>query len=216
MDPARCAAIPDASLAGECASLTARELAQDGQTDAALATCQGMAAGGWRDECFFLISDVSGLSGDAAKQACAAAGQFRNQCVGHAIAREVSAVLNATEPGKEAEAYTQLDVVVQRYIPGREREGKIRQIMAGYLADRSPDKPFSQAHCGSAPQMICQEAYIERMRNSERAAGRSDGEWRRACGTHVSLERAVSLGLPGWTPDFAGLARASWEQLCRR
>ncbi len=216
MDPARCAQISDAGLSGECASLTARELAQDGQIDAALSTCQGMAPGGWRDECFFLISDVSRLSGDAAKQACAAAGQFRNQCVGHAIAREVSAVLNATEPGGEAEAYAQLDVVVQRYIPGREREGRIRQIMAGYLADRSPEAPFSLVLCGTAPQMLCQEAYIERVRNAERAAGRADGEWRRACGTHVSMERAVSLDLPGWTPDFDGLARAAWAQLCRR
>jgi len=216
MDPSRCVPIPDAGLAGECFSLTARELAQDGQLDAALATCQGMSPGGWRDECFFLISDVSRLSGDAAKQACAAAGQFRNQCVGHAISREVSEILNAMTLGDEAEAYAQLDVVVQRYIPGREREGRIRQIMAGYLAERSPTEPFSLVLCGTAPQMLCQEAYVERVRNAERAAGQADGAWRRACGAHVSVARAVSLDLPGWTPDFDGLARAAWGQLCRR
>jgi hypothetical protein len=175
-----------------------------------------MAPGGWRDECFFLIADVSRLEGDAAKQACSAAGQFRNQCVGHAIAREVSAVLNAMPPGGEAEALVTLDAVIRRYIPGREREVRVRQIMAGHLADRAVDEPFSQVHCGTAPPMICQEAYIERVRNAERAAGRADGEWRRACGSTVSLERAVSLDLPGWAPDFAGLSRAAWEQLCRR
>jgi hypothetical protein len=64
--------------------------------------------------------------------------------------------------------------------------------------------------------MICQEAYVERVRNAERAAGRTDGDWRRACGSHVTVERAVTLGLPGWSDDFGGLARAAWNQLCRR
>jgi hypothetical protein len=88
--------------------------------------------------------------------------------------------------------------------------------MAGHLADRDPDALFSLALCGTAPQMICQEAYVERVRNAERAAGRTDGDWRRACGSHVTVERAVTLGLPGWSDDFGGLARAAWNQLCRR
>jgi len=175
-----------------------------------------MTLGGWRDECFFLIADISRLEGEAAKQACSAAGQFRNQCVGHAIAREVSAVLNAAERGQEEATLAALDVVVRRYIPGQERRGRVRQIMAGHLADRDPEQPFSLATCGTAPEMICQEAYVERVRNAERAAGRTDGEWRRACGSHVTVQRAVSLGLPGWSHDFSGLARAAWEQLCRR
>ena len=35
--------------------------------------------------------------------------------------------------------------------------------MAGHLADRDPEQPFSLATCGTAPEMICQEAYVERV-----------------------------------------------------
>ena len=215
-DPARCQAITEPDLAGQCTSLTARELAQSGDVQGALTACRGMPVGSWRDECHFMVADVSRLEGNAAQVACSEAGMYRTQCVGHAIAREVSAVLNASAPGEEAQTLEALDVVVRRYIPGRERHTRVRQLMAGHIGARQLDAPFSLALCGTAPEMICQEAYVERVRSTERAAGRTDGSWRRACGSHVSLERAVSLGLPAWEPDFAGLSRGAWDQLCRR
>ncbi len=215
-DAARCASITAPTLAGECAVMIAREQGQAGRLDAARSTCAALSAGLWRDECYFMVADVADVMGDQARQACALAGQFRTQCIGHAISREVSAVLKDAQRGDELQTLRLLDEAVGRYIPGQERGGRVRQMMATHIARRDPEALFSAALCGAAPPPICQDAFVERIRNHDRAAGRADGAWRRACGAQVTVARAQSLGLPGWSPDADGIARAGWEQLCRR
>lgn len=217
-DPAACGAITREELRGECTAQGAREQADAGRAEAAWATCGAMPGGAWRDECHFLVADALALTDDAARRACADAGRYREQCLGHAIAREAAVHFGAVPWGEEARLLVELEAVVGRYIGGGEVQLKARRLLAGELASRELDAPFGEANCGSAPREVCVDAYAERVKRAARLvnAGESDGSWRHACGKEVSLERARALDLPLWEPDQHDVVQDAWRELCAR
>lgn len=217
-DPAACAAITRAELRGECTAQGARELADGGEAALAWEACGSMAGGAWRDECHFLVADALALTDDAARRACADAGRYREQCLGHAIAREAAVHFGSVPWGEEARLLSELEAVVGRYIGGGEVHLKARRLLAGELAARQPGQPFGEANCGSAPREVCVDAYVERVKQAARLvnAEESDGSWRHACGRVVAPERVAALGLPAWEPELDDIAQAAWRELCAR
>lgn len=195
--------------------MLARELALDGQLAQSQSTCAALEAGTWRDECFFLLADSQADTPLQARELCGQAGRFRNQCIGHAIARAVTDIIRDSRPGAELEMMASLDVAIEPYIPGPGRAMRVEALMAKALAGRAQDGHFSVETCGKAPAVVCQKAYAERMRSAVRASGRPDGAWRVACPPPVSQQRAAELQLPTWDRALDEVIAAAWLQLCR-
>ncbi len=206
-DPAACATIVAAEVAGECVAFAAREQAAAGALEAAWATCQAMAPGPWRDECHFLVVDAAEDDGDDARRWCAEAGAFRTRCLGHALNREADALLAGFPRGEEAAALAALGELTRARVRGGEADGKAWRLLVDHLAQRDPERPFHAGVCGTAPRALCRDVYIERARKAARP-------WRAACGRVVSTDRAAAAGQPVWEPDMEAVAQEAWSALC--
>ena len=216
LDWTKCFEMEDPILLGECIGMSARELAQQDDDEAALEACDALPVGMWRDECFFLVSDALRANGEDAISLCGQAGRYRNPCLGHAIAREADKILVNAERGREDETWMQLMEMVGQHITGREVGSKTRRLMIHHLATRDPDDLFSRTTCGKVMPQICQDAYAERVKLAVYTAQQPEGYWRQACGRDVTPDRVMNLGLPGWSLDVHDLASAAWVELCRR
>lgn len=212
-DSAACAALPSPDEVGACLALNADRTARAGDAKGAWATCQAMAAGMWRDECHFLVTDAEGVVGDEAKAWCQQAGRFRLECVGHAIAREAQPLLAATPRGGEGRLSQDLTTLTARYLGAEQAPAKAHKVLVDHLTARDPERPFHAGVCGSAPPLACRDAYVERVR---RAAPGPGQPWRAACGMTVSIERARQTGQPLWDEDAAAPVAAAWSRLCAR
>lgn len=215
-DPAACAPIAGSSLRGECAAMLTRDIARAGDIDRAFQSCAAIEAGPWRDECFFLLADAAADAPQQARNLCGQAGRFRNQCIGHAISRAISAVINDMAPGTERETIETLHRAMEPYIPGAAgRQQRIEDVMARAIAGRLQRDHFDAGACGTAPDAICRRAYAERMRGAARHRGERDGAWRAACPPPVTTERAAALRLPTWAPALDTVIAEGWVELCR-
>ena len=195
--------------------MLARDLARAGQLAQAQATCVSLDAGTWRDECHFLLADAQADTPLQVRELCGQAGRFRNQCVGHAIARAITGIIHDSRPGTELQTMAALDAAIEPYIPGPGRAMRVEALMAKEIAGRTQDSHFSVETCGQAPAIVCQKAYAERMRSAVRASGRQDGAWRAACPPPVDQERAATLQLPTWDDALDEVISGGWLQLCR-
>ncbi len=221
-DPTACLGISEPRLYGECvtmalvAGLPVDRPAAD--PAATVARCEAIPEGPWRDECAFLLADELGLRGDAAVAACEAAGRLRAQCLGHAIQREVTAALRDLPVGGEREALSRVEDITSSYLGrGPDARSRARQLLEQAVSQRAPGAPFSSALCGALEPTSCLAAFRQRTTVAALAQRPRDPEpWRIACARTVSVERATSLGLPGWTADFAPQAAEVWASLCHR
>ena len=211
-DPAACGAPGAAEPVDECVAQAARELAVQGRGEEARSACQGLAGGPWRDECFFLVTDTLDLRGDEARRACQDAGQWRQQCVGHAMARDAHDIMAELGLGHEDEATERIVQEVATYVGARQAEPRARAILADELAGRA-EGALSALDCGTAARDLCRDAYSERVR---RAAGGQEARWRQACGRTVDRQRVEAAGLPAWEPDMEPVALDAWKRLCER
>lgn len=224
-DPAACLRLEDPLLAQECQAFAAWELARAGNEDAAFAACSGIAGGLWRDECFFQMSDAIAAQGDRARRLCDEAGRYQGHCIGHALGRESQAILEASAIGEEQTAFAAVEAVAVAWVGPQKGRTRAEGILRKSLAARFPDGSlFDRARCGTAPERLCRDAYvqlvIERsgMDGSPPAAG-VDPRLRSAvvgevCTAGPSLETVTAAGLPGWTPDSEALVVDAWQQLC--
>jgi hypothetical protein len=194
--------------------MLARELALTGHTDEADAACAALSAGPWRNECFFLLADEA-QDPQRARTLCDQAGQYRNQCIGHAISRAISGIVRNDRPGEEPETMAALDAAIAPWIRGPGRSKRVETVMAQQLARRVGQDGFTTETCGQAPAVVCQAAYAERMRSDVRAAGRPDGDWRSVCPPPVTAMQAEAAGLPGWDEALEPVMAEGWARLCR-
>lgn len=211
--PEACARLSSEAAIGSCTALGANARAAAGDVPGAWAVCQAMAAGPWRDECHFLVTDTAGVVGEEARAWCQHAGAFRLQCVGHALSREARPLLAAHPRGEEATVSAALTALTARYVGAAQAPEKAHQLLVDHLAERDPGRPFHARICGTAPPRSCEDAYIERVK---RAAAGPGEPWRAACGRSVSLERARQTGQPLWEPDVQSVVAAAWARLCAR
>ena len=208
-----CELLRPGSERGICVALGAHARAMAGDVVGAWQTCQSMAAGPWRDECHFLVTDTAGVTGDEAKAWCQHSGRWRLQCVGHAMAREANELMAGHARGQEERLAEELNRLAARYVGQAQAHPRAHSLLVGHLAERDPERPFHEGVCGSAPPRACRDAYVERVR---RAASEGGEGWRAACGRVVPVERAEMTGQPLWEPAMDDVAAEAWSVLCER
>lgn len=210
-DASACAAHDDAALAGECVAMAARERARAGDLDGARLDCASIPAGMWRDECAFLLADAQDAAGDEAHRLCGDAGRYRSQCLSHAMAREVNALLTASPAGAEDQAYLGVLRLGEAYLPANGGVARAQAMFVNHLAGREPNRPFGPLQCGSAPAELCAAAYAERVRRQ----GAGAEAWQATCPGPPDSAAAAAIGLPAWDAAFAPQLASAWALLCQ-
>ncbi|MEL6342892.1 MAG: hypothetical protein AAFV53_07145 [Myxococcota bacterium] len=213
-DASQCQDIRNPRLRGECATMIARDVAED-DLRPGLLICETLR-GLWRDECFFVLADEAEIPFERARRICAKSGRFQNQCLGHALSREARGFLSDLPVGEEPGAFQRLDAYVAESIPSQQRTPLVRRLMVDRLMQRvTPGAPLSREICGDAPAEICRAVYTEHIRRTDTSAGQPDLAWSRVCPVQ-NAEQVISSGLPGWTRDVDEVARDTWRRLCGR
>jgi len=206
----------------------------------ALSVCAETDAPPWGEECYFLVVDGLQLQGGTALELCESAGRWAYQCKGHAIGRAAEEAWRRLGPGREPEIAREVLAIHAAAVGGREAGRRSRRWMVARIAARDLHSPFSAETCGAAPEELCRDAYVERVKvvtgsvvtgsvvtgsvvtgsvvTGSVVKGRVDGgePWRRACGRSVSRQRATTLGMPDWTDEMDPVVQTAWRELCRR
>lgn len=213
---AGCRQIMDPRLKGECVLFAAKAQAQKKRP--ALAFCNQAPTESWKAACAFEVSDMAGLTGKAADQACQLAGEFQSRCMYHALQREESS-LNAAYPhGKEKDMMyailSRMESLNAKMIEGDPLHITLtariisRRFQAAWINDT--DLTFDRGICGTASPDVCTEAYrlTVKMLSHNRPP--------EPCDTPMSIETVAQSGLPIWSPDFEVWAQEAWANVCRR
>jgi hypothetical protein len=210
---ATCDAIGDGALRGACRTDAASRLAHAGRFKSAVAICEATGHPMWREECWFQAADDAEVVGAEAIDACRHAGRFRENCLGHAIGREVPRVeARFAKPGEEARLVDGVRDVVGRYKPNApddQREVTVERMVAQILSKRWEGAAFDASRCGGLRPALCQLAY--RM-NLDAAPPEVPIE--QICVDGPSLERVQAGGAPIWTPNSETVALSVWSVLC--
>lgn len=197
-----CADVANSALRGECFSFSARNLAEAGELDEALARCD-QAEALWRDECVFLVSDTVDATFELADRLCNRAISLRPQCLGHASNREARALL--TDRGGETAALARITQRVRAFRGEAMARDEARRLVLQKLAARDADAPFSPAICGDLAPDLCRDVYIERLLRTggvDPKSGCSDA--------------AARQSIAPWAPEADALVSAAWAALCTR
>jgi len=207
-DPlAACQAIEDRSDRGDCVTFAVSEIAVRGDTRA-LGACLDLV-GHWKRVCVLEYSDASGTTGAEAEEICLEAGDLRERCLAHSIAREVSAMWRNREAGTEAEV---LEFALQRSeesgytrLPGARRD--LASELVGQAVVQEHLKPgivLSQEVCGTLPEDACQESMVAALRN------------RKVPRSHCQRGQAgLTMNPPfEWDPAFEPVMLAAWTEYC--
>lgn len=210
-----CDRIAAAPLQTECRLAVAQSLAST-HLDEAIAVCTSVPTEVWKDECVFLSIDEAGVVGEEAMAQCAVAGQYRQQCITHAAARDVERqVFAAATPGQERQAHERAEGVLRQYMSGGDARRMARTLVISWLATREPGQPFSARSCGNLRPEMCPEVYVRRAQGDGMRPP-DDAPWRALCGAPLdSAEQAVRHGLPRWDASGAAMAAEGWQRLCQ-
>lgn len=208
-----CRRIRDDGARSDCLMATAARIAASGRFKSATAVCDTIEVAVFHDECWFLAADEAETLGAEAVDACRHAGQFRENCLGHAIGREVPrAEEKHAKPGQERALQDAVREIVARYKPAApedQREVTVDRMVGQILSKRWEGLPFDAARCGSVTPAVCRLAY--RM-NLDGAPPQIPIE--QICRDGVTLERVTAAGAPAWTPGSDEAALAVWQALC--
>lgn len=221
-DPAACASVGDPSLAAECVSMAASELAARGEQEAARAACAQITDPFWSQECWFLLADTVGARGALAGELCKASGRLRNACITHAVDRETAESLHELIPGEEAAFEALLTERLATFLPASRAARAARQVLAAELAHRDAGADFSPATCGGALPETCVDAYVARVEEAishnlcQGAQVPDCGGTVLAphCGEGRNVDTVRAAGLPGWVPESAAVVELAWARLC--
>ena len=168
--------------------------------------------------CAFEVSDMAGLTGQAADEACKLAGEFQSRCMYHALQRE-EGTLNATfPPGQEKDLMyailSRMESLGAEMIEGDPLHVTLtariisRRFQAAWKQNRG--LAFSRDICGTASPEVCTEAYrlTVKMLSNNRPP--------EPCTTPMSDLVVAQAGLPLWVPEFEVWAQEAWANVCRR
>jgi hypothetical protein len=135
--PSTCDAPPTEEVAAMCAIDRARGVAERGDLDGALAACQPIPAGRWRDECRFRVAEEAAGAGAMSRaiEICGAATSFAQMCAGHVAWLRSEALVDAGPA--DADAQEGVDAVVEAFpdVAGvgdtHRARGGVREIARG-------------------------------------------------------------------------------------
>lgn len=234
-----CAEIVDPDLRGECLVGIARVAAGAGAAETAWAACDAIGAvatqtpsrqarpggarpgetgplqaGPWREECVFAVVDALEMVGPEAWRACAAAGRYRQPCVGHAVTRAIASWTDLPlEIGQEAALELEIRRRVRRLSPPMGRGPVQTPIVTGTvrkIAQRWEGRTFDAAECGVATEERCAHAYGETMPTHMPEVDRGA-----ICGRALNVEGVQAAGGAPWIPGSEAVVLRAWSDLCR-
>jgi len=209
VNPGQCSVLSDEGLRAECVALSAWEVARAGDITTALLTCETISVSLWRDECFFLLTDVSEIVGPQAVSMCAKAGQFSQRCRGHAFQREAKSILSV---GASESPQRQLTVLAD-LARGYEVERpwwRAHRILVLHLANQDGD--FSSARCGDLQRLSCEALLVEMVR--EVTDQLYPEQWQELCPAPVSGPTANALGVPAWSVEDDAMMQGVFHRIC--
>ena len=213
---AGCRQIMDPRLKGECVLFAAKNQAQKKRP--ALAFCNQAPTEAWKWACAFEVSDMSGLTGNAADEACQLAGDFQARCISHALQREENALENAYPPGMEKDLMAAIWFRIEDLGAEAIEDDPLHITLTARIISRrfhrawkqNKSLPFSRDICGTASPEVCSEAYrltVKMVSNHRPPA---------PCTLPMSQELVLSHGLPIWAAEFDAWAQNAWANVCRR
>ena len=213
---AACEAISDERLRGECVLFAAK--AQAMLKRPALAFCHQAPTEAWKEACAFEVSDMSGLTGRAADEACRLAGDFQARCMSHALQREENTLDSTYPPGKEKDLMAAIWYRIEDLGAEAIEDDPLHITLTARIISRrfqrawqqNKNLPFSRDICGTASPEVCSEAYrlTIKMVSNHRPP--------EPCTLPMSQELVLSHGLPIWTAEFDAWAQNAWANVCRR
>lgn len=211
---ATCVQIEDEILRGECITVVAGKAAKAGEdTQSAFAPCAALEDPLWSAECWFWVTDSLQLTGDEAVDSCKNAGQWRPNCLGHAVGREMRAMEKKHDVvGQEDLLLTEIGVIIQRYKPNAPKPQQAvaaRATLAQIIRARWKDSAFDQQLCGVAEPEVCALAYRGTLDLDPNRVVVAD-----VCAAPITLERVAELGARPWTAGSEALAIQAWADWC--
>lgn len=216
-DAARCGRVRAAATRDECLSAVAVALARARNAEGATAACAQLSSGSrWRDECHFSLADELGLVGSAAVQTCQQAGQYQQDCINHAAAREVEQRLLSQGPrhGQERETTQRMVGILKGYMSEGEAHRMAHSMTISWLARRDDGQVFRPESCGNFDANICTQVYILRARGGE-LYSRADASWRSRCDQPLTAAVAEQdAELPEFAPEMGEVVQRAWAVLC--
>jgi hypothetical protein len=208
-----CRRIRDDGAQGDCLMATAGRIAASGRFKSATALCETIETAVFHDECWFLAADEAGALGAEAVDACRHAGQYRENCLGHAIGREVPRVeARFANAGQERALQDAVREIVARYKPAApedQREVTVDRMVGQILSKRWEGQPFDAARCGEVTASVCRLAYRMNLDGAPPAV-----PIEQICRDGVTLDRVTAAQAPAWTPGSDETALAVWRELC--
>lgn len=203
--------LPD--LRGECLTEAASAAATARDVAAAQRICDSVDDPLWRDECTFLAADQLHLKGDDAVAWCNRTHGFRENCLGHAIGREVEDVEGRYgKAGLEGVLEQQLTETVARYKPGApedQRRATVDRILAQILSKRWEGAAFDASLCGKATEAMCALAYRMQLDGAP-----PEVDLAAACAAGATPAAVAAARAPGWAPGSEAVAAITWREFC--
>lgn len=196
-------------LRGECLTFAAGERAA-ADPAAAFGLCAEIHVAPWSAECPFWVADRLDLRGDAAAEACASAGAYRDHCVYHALSRALPDLALPDAIGGEHALGRAIAGRVEALglHAGQPAHGDaVHNLTARRIALRWQGAAFDAALCGEAERPLCRRAY----RHSLHFEG---VDLHALCAAGPSRERVAAAGLTPWAPGGRSIARAAWRDIC--
>lgn len=210
-----CLALVDTELQGDCTTNTAILRAGRGEITQAQQACDGLAAGTWRDECFFQIVDAARLNGGQAAAICQQAGEFAEHCLSHVAARAVEeGVLRYAGVGNEQLIQQQVFSTLRKFYEPQRARVMAQDMVSRWLANRYPNETFSQKFCGNLDFESCAHVYEVLVRGPSGLID-ANAAWRRGCGQALHAAMAEQYQLPPWEPEMDSIVQHAWGLLCR-
>ena len=210
---AACRRIEHPPLRGECAVSAAAVAATAHDASTADAICRAVPDDLWRDECTFLAADDLKLTGDDAVSWCNRTGRYRENCLGHAIGREVFDLEGRYgKEGLEIALDTAVSETVARYkpnAPNAQRRNTVERILAQIFSKRWEGAPFDATKCGKASTDLCALAYRMHLDGAPPQI-----DLAAVCAAGATPEAVLAANAPGWLPGSEAVAAKTWSDFC--
>lgn len=204
-----CLQIDSASLQGECLSFTATAAIDQGSEAQASAICARAREAFWQEECAFMVADRRGRSRAGAVSDCAAAGRFEDDCLSHALERDLEGLPAAARaPGGESLLFAELLDMAEHYSTG-EAAPDAELLLAHIIARRVGPGPLRMQACGEAPASACHKGFLIALSIPGPGIDRAS-----ACRSSRTAEAVAAAGLRPWTSDAEPQAGAALAALC--
>jgi hypothetical protein len=161
------------------------------------------------------VADYTEVVGEDAVKICQKAQIYEQNCLSHAVDREVPELERRFPEGKEVELKAEIGGIINRY--GLDPSGvapnlptPADHLLALTVGQRFIDAPFDEARCGKLSAKDCGLSYYESLRLTA-----ADVDVSQICTPDASLDRVLAAHLPGWTPESATTALNVWIGYCK-